>query len=138
MCGEGVRIADNEMITTFDPMEGVHQNFIGLQHINMSAVAKVCGTDILTVQSILKEIIAQLVYQLKKGNNVRLVLKIGKLISRGGELQWKSFVDDEYAANKAKSSRNNDFASVGASTNYSRAMVNSVQRKELSVFTPSI
>ena len=44
---------------------------------------------------------AQMKYQLKNGNNLRLNFKVGLLMSRGGVLQWKQLRDDE--ANDARS-----------------------------------
>jgi hypothetical protein len=49
----------------------------------------------LSIELILKEIVAQIKYQLKKGSNIRLMFKVGKLISRGGELSWTSFKEDD-------------------------------------------
>lgn len=59
--------------------------------INIGAIAKVCDTDVFSVEQIYKEIIAQLIYQIKKGKNFRLSLKIGRLATRNNEINWKSF-----------------------------------------------
>jgi hypothetical protein len=52
----------------------------------MASVARVCDTDIISVEMIVKEIAAQIKYQIQSGKNVRLMFKIGKLVTRGGEL----------------------------------------------------
>mmetsp|Transcript_6386 Transcript_6386/g.10351 ORF Transcript_6386/g.10351 Transcript_6386/m.10351 type:complete len:87 (+) Transcript_6386:359-619(+) len=78
--------------------------------------------------------IAQLKHQVKIGSSVRMMFKIGKFIVKGGEVNWRSFREDD---RMSRTFHNHDGASH-ASTNYSKQMVNSVQRKELSVMTPSI
>lgn len=100
----------------------------------MASVAKVCDTDILSIELVLKEIVAQLKHQLSKGSNLRIMFKIGKLISRGGELSWKSFREDQDKMNKTF--HNDSSTNVGSS--YSKAMVGSQFKRDLSVFTPSI
>lgn len=59
-CGGGVTISDKpeDLISKFDPINGEGQNINGLQHINLASIAKVCETDILSVELILKEIVA--------------------------------------------------------------------------------
>jgi hypothetical protein len=43
---------------------------------------------------IIKEIIAQIKHNIKIGNHLRLMFKVGKLLSNGSELKWKSFRED--------------------------------------------
>ena len=95
-CGGGVRISEKpeNLISTYDPIQGEGQNISGMQHINLASIAKVCDTDILTIELVMKEIVAQIKYQLQKGSSLRLMFKIGKLISKGGELSWKSFIEE--------------------------------------------
>jgi len=44
---------------------------------------------------IVKEIVAQIKYQGKKGANIRLVLKVGKLIIKNNNFDWQPFKDEE-------------------------------------------
>ena len=59
-CG-GVKVSETpgELISSFDPISS-DVKFNGLQHINFASVAKVCETDIITVEMIMKEIVAQI------------------------------------------------------------------------------
>ena len=72
----------------------MHPNFRGVQIINLQAIAKVCMTDIPTVDLILREMIAQLRYQIKKGVNVRLFFKIGRLKCQNGVLNWSPYREE--------------------------------------------
>jgi hypothetical protein len=56
----------------------------------LTAIAKVCETDILTIENILKEIIIQLKLAIQKGLNIRLMFKVGKLIIKNGAISWKN------------------------------------------------
>lgn len=58
--------------------------------MNLTAIAKVCETDILTIENILKEIIIQLKLAIQKGLNIRLMFKVGKLIIKNGAISWKN------------------------------------------------
>jgi len=51
---------NDQLISAYDPSQGDYVG--GVQHINMASVAKVCDTDILSVELIIKEIVAQLRY----------------------------------------------------------------------------
>ena len=53
-----------------------------------------CDTDVFSIELIIKEIGAQMIHQLKKGANLRLVFKVGKLITRAGRLDWRSISDE--------------------------------------------
>ena len=76
----------------YDPSQG---HFIpNTHHINSSSVANVCDTDVFSIELIIKEIGAQIVHQLKKGSNLRLLFKIGKLITTAGKLDWRSMNED--------------------------------------------
>jgi len=57
----------------------------------LTAIAKVCETDILTIENILKEIIIQLKLAIQGGLNIRLMFKVGKLIIKNGAISWKNF-----------------------------------------------
>jgi hypothetical protein len=59
------------------------------------------------------------------------MFKIGKLIGKAGSLCWKSFRDDDRLIMSSA-----DIGSV-AGSQFSRALINSVQKKDLSVLTPS-
>ena len=80
------------MVQAYDPSQG---HFIAnTHHINSSSVANVCDTDVFTIELIIKEIGAQIIHQLKKGSNLRLIFKIGKLITRNGRLEWRSMKEE--------------------------------------------
>jgi hypothetical protein len=58
-CGPSVNIVEDDgMISTYDPSIGDHTQIQGLMHLNLQSVAKVCDTDMLTVEAVLKEIVA--------------------------------------------------------------------------------
>jgi hypothetical protein len=44
---------------------------------------------------ILKEIVAQLRVQIKKGVNLRVMFKVGKLIFKNGLITWKPFNEED-------------------------------------------
>ena len=100
----------------------------------MASIAKVCDTDIHSIEMIFKEIISQLIHQITKGKNFRLSLKIGRLASRNNEINWKSFNDEGKCRNDTESR----FSTNTYNTSYSRQTVNSCKRRNLSVFTPSV
>jgi hypothetical protein len=87
----GINIGDcgpESALQLYDPTLG---HFIPhTHHINSSSVANVCDTDVFTIELIIKEIGMQIIHQLKKGSNLRLLFKIGKLITRGGKMEWRS------------------------------------------------
>ena len=60
------------------------------------------------------------------------MFKIGKLIGKSGLISWRSFRDDDRLMLTSS-----DINSIATST-FSKAMVNSVAKKDLSVLTPSI
>jgi len=134
-CG-GVKVSEapGELISSFDPISG-DIKFPGLQHINFASVAKVCETDIVTVEMVMKEIVAQIQYQLKKGSNLRLMFKIGKLISKHGEITWKTFREED---KMNRTFHGDPTLDSRAGSNYSKIMVGSQYRKDMSVMTPSI
>lgn len=72
---------------------GEHIQLKNLQRINLASIAKVCDTDVVTIEMILKEIVTQLKEFIKKGQNVRLMFKFGILIVKNGELNWKPISD---------------------------------------------
>ena len=138
-CGPSLNIPDvnsqdSTGISTFDPTVGEHHYIQGIHHINLQAIAQVCETDMLSVETILKEIVAQMKSHIKQGMNLRLMLKIGRLIIRNGTIQWKSFKEEDIMN---RTYTNGDAWSRVTSQN-SRAMVGSVHRKDLSVMTPSV
>ena len=57
-CGS-IKISESpqDLISSFDSLSG-EMKFPGLQHINLGSVAKVCETDIFSVEQVLKEIVA--------------------------------------------------------------------------------
>jgi hypothetical protein len=59
-CGGGVCISEKpeDLISKYDPIQGEGQNINGLQHINLASIAKVCETDILSIELVIKEIVA--------------------------------------------------------------------------------
>ena len=44
----------------------------------------------MNIENILKEIIIQLKLAIKKGCNIRLMFKVGKLIIKNGVISWKN------------------------------------------------
>lgn len=82
------------MIECFDPhmpTDKVPKCLLTAVPLNYNSIARVCDTDAKTVEDIVKEIAAQIKYQLKCGSNLKLYLKIGKLCSKNGQIQWQSF-----------------------------------------------
>ena len=61
-CSSAVSVAEDGMISSYDPSLGEHQYIKGLQHLNFGSVSRVCDTDLLSVEMIVKEIVAQLRY----------------------------------------------------------------------------
>jgi len=51
-----VRDGDNELIEVLDQAAGDYIS--GVQHINMGSVAKVCDTDIITIENVVREIVS--------------------------------------------------------------------------------
>jgi hypothetical protein len=78
---------------------------------------------------------------LKRQDKIRLAFKIGRLASKNGELQWKSFHEETDRANilggtyDARST--NTMNTRYSNSKHSQAMVDSVFRKDLSVLTPA-
>jgi len=103
-----------------------------VQHINLASVAAVCETDIISVELILREIVAQLKCHLQQGSNIRLMFKVGSLYSRGGELKWKSFNEEGRPFAADNMSQVSRFSSNG------KASIYSMQKKDFSVRTPSV
>ena len=63
------------------------------------------------------------------------MFKIGKLISKNGELTWKSFREED---KMNKTFHGDPTLDSRAGSNYSKIMVGSQYRKDMSVMTPSI
>ena len=63
------------------------------------------------------------------------MFKIGKLISKNGELAWKSFREDD---RMTRTFHGDPTLRSNAGSSYSRAMVASQYKKDFSVLTPSI
>jgi hypothetical protein len=59
-CGRSVRISEKpeDLISSYDPILGEGQNIPAMQHINLASIARVCDTDILSVELVIKEIVA--------------------------------------------------------------------------------
>jgi len=64
--------------------------------LNMAAVAKVCDTDQQTIDLVLREIVAQIRKHVCSCQNIRLQFKVGNLIVKNGEIQWKTLQDNPY------------------------------------------
>jgi hypothetical protein len=62
------------------------------------------------------------------------MLKIGRLAIRNGDINWKSFKENVIEG-RAKDAFSTRFSQT---TDISKAMVGSIQRKHLSVVTPSV
>jgi hypothetical protein len=63
------------------------------------------------------------------------MFKIGKLISRGGELSWRSFRED---MDMNRTYHGDPCLKSSQGSSYSRVMVNSQYKKDFSVLTPSL
>lgn len=49
---------EKQLISVYDPIDADYSRLIGsVNHINLSAVAKVCNTDLLTTELIVREIV---------------------------------------------------------------------------------
>jgi len=125
----------HQLIEVFDPLSPDKHNMHGVRPLNYASIAKVCDTDILTIQLLVKEIVAQMKHQLKAGAALRLQFKVGKLLSRAGQLEWRSFNSEESGAGGGGVDAASRMTSSYAG---SKAMVYSVKRRELSTNTPSI
>ena len=68
LCG-GIRCSENSaQIQSYDPVDIENTNFrASIQHINLAAIAKVCDTDVISVEQIMREIVAQIKEFLKNG-----------------------------------------------------------------------
>jgi hypothetical protein len=64
------------------------------------------------------------------------MFKIGKLITRNGVMSWKSFREDGDKMNKTFTG--DPTLASNAGSNYSKIMVGSQYKKDMSVLTPSI
>lgn len=130
----GCRADLDELMEVYDPSALEDNKHYGpIQPLNYASIAKVCETDADTIEIIIKEIVCQLRHMLKNGANVRLMLKIGRLMSKGGTISWRSFRDDDHRAGGLLQSA--DGGSIAAST-FSNIMINSIRKKDLSVVTP--
>ena len=110
-----------------------------LNRINFSSIAKVCDTDVYTIEQIYKEIMAQLIHHIKNGSNIRLMFKIGRLATRNGEINWKSLQElgDGGAGGKGAGRYADSFSKFSSTvSNFSKT--NSMHKKNLSVCTPSV
>ena len=95
----GCRADLDELMEVYDPSTFEDNKHYGpIQPLNYASIAKVCETDTETIEIIIKEIVCQLRHVLKNGANVRLMFKIGRLISKSGTISWRSFRDDEHRA----------------------------------------
>lgn len=83
--------------------------------LKFASIAKVCQTDLASVEAIYKEMIAQIHDAIKKSVNLRISFRVGRLVIHNQEISWKQFSDDdnqvkqhlfkEAAASQAVSSR---------------------------------
>ena len=53
---------ENTLLEVFDPLAGDKYQMPNVKPLNLMSIAKVCDTDILTIQFIVKEIVAQIKY----------------------------------------------------------------------------
>ena len=90
-CNAALRITERSgYVKIYDPQSRDQQSFLqSVNHINMASIAKVCDTDVFTVQQVFSEIVAQLRSKIKKGCNLRLLFKFGRLATRNGEINWR-------------------------------------------------
>ena len=78
--------------------------------MNFVTIAKVCNTDALTVELVIKEILAQIVNFIKQGFGVRISFRIGRIEFKNSEINWKQFSDD-YERNARSFTTMKDFDS---------------------------
>jgi hypothetical protein len=82
---------EDKYIGSYDPCDGANGELTaGSMHLNPASIAKVCYTDLMSLDLVVKEILAQLKDHIKKGANLRVLFKVGKLVSKGGQLTFKS------------------------------------------------
>ena len=130
-CGESITLDNkNGLIQEYNPFEG--EPIKGMQHLNLGSIAKVCDTEIFTIELILKEIVSQIREQIKLRNNLRLMFKVGKLISQAGELRWKSFREENAKKVVDTESR---YTSVSRYDDKNSKILSSLTR---SILTPSV
>jgi hypothetical protein len=91
----------------------------------------VCDTDRETVELIIKEIVAQIKDHVMRGCNIRLFFKVGTMVIRNGEIQWKH-------CQEKNSSKSPDITSRDKSLMPSNASTTMKHMRDLSVVTPSI
>ncbi len=63
------------------------------------------------------------------------MFKIGKMITRNGSMSWKTFREDD---KMNKTFTGDPTLASNAGSNYSKIMVGSQYKKDMSVMTPSI
>ena len=107
------------LIEVYDSMSGDFQPIRNLQRISLGSIAKVCESDVATIDLVFKEIIAQLKEMLQKGMNVRLMFKIGRFVVKNGEVSWLPINED---------ASGRDALSQSGQSSISRYMVNSIRR----------
>ena len=78
-----VTIAESPLLSSFDPSEFPLSNIPNLQQLNLQSIARVCSTDQKTVELVMTEMMAQLAACFKRGDNLRMGFKVGRLVSRG-------------------------------------------------------
>ena len=61
--------------------------------LNFADIAKVCQTDVRSIEAVYNEIIEQMMDAIKQGISLRLSLKVGRLEVRNGEISWKQYSD---------------------------------------------
>jgi CCDC81 eukaryotic HU domain 2 len=66
-----------------------------LQQLNLQGISKVCGTDLTTVELILKEIIATMAYLVAKGSSITMHMKFGVFSIRNGHMQFKQIHEEK-------------------------------------------
>ena len=59
-CGESVRVDPySESIQAYDPINADNSKLISsVQHLNLGSIAKVCDTDLFSVELVIKEMLA--------------------------------------------------------------------------------
>ena len=127
-----VTIVESTLLSSFDPSEFSLSNIPNLQSLNLQSIAKVCSTDQKTVELVITELMAQLAACFKRGDNLRMGFKVGRLVARGGQLNWKPVNDQADQNQTQEDDQASRFSRTGTS------MVSSVHRKDLSVVTPSV
>lgn len=76
---------NSKYIGSYDPIDVSSQPILSkTMHLNLQSVAKVCYTDLISVDLIIREIMSQIKEFAMRGANLRILFSVGKLVSKAG------------------------------------------------------